>query len=71
MRDYAHNFPYTDLYKDKTFVGFESGIMCQYPYYYNIICNTTTDKKTSYNSCTDNQWYADTYRDGKLLESPE
>ena len=33
--DYSINFKFTDLKKDKNFIGFESGIWCLYPNFMN------------------------------------
>jgi hypothetical protein len=53
------NFKYTDLPKDKNFIGFESGIICFYP---NI--NGTTylkdDPDESF-GCVGNEFYIETY----------
>jgi len=42
--EYSMNFKFTDLKKDKNYIGFESGIICFYPNYKNADFLTRKDR---------------------------
>jgi hypothetical protein len=50
------NFAYTDLPKQKNFIGFESGIFCTYPTYEDDNNVSLFDA-----DCSKNEWYQKTY----------
>jgi hypothetical protein len=54
------NFKYTDLPKDKNFIGFESGIMCLYPNINGTTYITNNPEKDF--GCPDNDFYLKRYK---------
>jgi hypothetical protein len=57
------NYKYTDLAKDKNYIGFESGIYCSYP---NDLSDTfiLNDASRQFD-CQDNEWYKSKYLKGE------
>ena len=62
--DYSINFKFTDLAKDKNFIGFESGIWCLYPNFMNDKLLMESDDPTEQFNCLDNEFYKEKYLTG-------
>ena len=55
--DYSMNFQYTDLPKDKNFIGFESGVFCMYP----NPNSTSIGQDLERTDCADSEFYNENY----------
>ena len=58
--DYSMNFQYTDLPKDKNFIGFESGVFCVYPNLKSTAIGLEMDRT----DCSESDFYAENFGGG-------
>jgi hypothetical protein len=63
-------FTYTDLSKEKNILGFESGIVCNYPNFVTDAWIKESNEATEYSGCKDNAWYIEKYLDGDAAAVP-